>query len=501
MAERVVKSPDGSTGHQVYARVLAEARQPAEAGNRQATALAVELAEAMANAALVVMRCPRRACAEYLTSQDGARAVGNVSKEEHEATVGSNQTNDTVESNYGVYDYVSRIFRNACAANLSGLTQQARAHDFDGPANVAHDRRKQKADDDDEAGGDNAAAAGGFFHTGLTDELKQSLVEHTRLAVAGARADGRVELREHDDAKLLRREERLQTLLHAAVDNYVYALELFDAWAASRAKSKSEVEQVLRGKPEAQQLEWLRKQIEMRVLGLGWTHYATRWSSNKDARIGTVKHLTELLLEIIVAEISLTRLKRLPTEAAPPQDRLRELKQLGTLDADAAALECRALFSVEELRAKAELARQRRLEAGISDAVEDLNPSLAPAFDQALVGKWLEILWPYTVKDSAEGEKKLIWVPGRVVRVADGLTDKRSARGKKLLPAGALLWAWDADPDFEEVAGEQWVILLPKKWKQQQVYSWRFDPRELVAQPRPVGGAQGAEGRENAPRA
>ena len=522
MAERVVKSPDGSTGHQVYARVLAEARQPAEAGNKQATALTVELAEAMANAALVVMRCPKRACKEYLTSQvrrplppltvvyplpsqwctpspsqDGARAVGNVSKEEHEATVGSNQTNDTVESNYGVYDYVSRIFRNACAANLSGLTQQARAHDFDGPANVAHDRRKQKAAGD-EAGGDDATAAGGFFHTGLTDELKQSLVEHTRLAVAGARADGRVELKEHDDAKLLRREERLQTLLHAAVDNYVYALELFDAWEASRAKSKSEVEKVLRGKPEAQQLEWLRKQIEMRVLGCGWTRYATRWSSNKDARIGTVKHLTELLLEIIVEEMSLTRLKQLPTEAAPPQDRLRELKQLGTLDADASALECKALFSVEELRAKADQARQRRFEAGISDAVEDLNPNEVPDFDQALVGKWLEILWPYTVKDGAEGEKKLIWIPGRVVRVADGLTDKKSVRGKKLLPAGALLWAWDADPEFEEAAGEQWMILLPKKWKQQQVYSWRFDPRELVGQRRPAGGARGAEGGRDA---
>ena len=29
-------------------------------------------------------------------------------------------------------------------------------------------------------------------------------------------------------------------------------------------------------------------------------------------------------------------------------------------------------------------------------------------------------------------------------RVADGLTDK-AVRGKKILPAGALLWAWDAD--------------------------------------------------------
>jgi hypothetical protein len=486
MAQGVVKSPDGSTGYQVYERVLNEARQPAEAGNKQATAMVVELAEAMANAALVVMRDPKRACADYLTSQDGARAMGNVSMAEHEATVGSNQTNDHVESNYGVYDYVSRIFRTACAASLAGLTQQARAHDFDRPPNVAHDRRKQKA-----TGSDDAPAKGAFFYTGLTEELRESLVEYTRLAVAGARVDGRIELKEHDDAKLLRREERLTTLLHSAVDNYVYAIELFDAWTASRAKSKTEVQQVLRGKPEAQQLEYLRKQIEMRVLGLGWTQFATRWSSNKDARIGTVKHLTELLDEIILEEVSLTRLKRLPTEAAPPQDRLRELKQLGTLDADAAALECKALFSVEELRAKADQERQRRLAAGISDHVGDLNPDVEPAFDQGLVGKWLEILWPYTVKKGADkGEKKLIWTTGRVVRVADGLTDQRSKRARTLLPAGALLWAWEADPEFEEAAGEQWMILLPRKWKQHQVYGWRYDPRELVAQGTP-GGEQG----------
>jgi hypothetical protein len=68
-----------------------------------------------------------------------------------------------------------------------------------------------------------------------------------------------------------------------------------------------------------------------------------------------------------------------------------------------------------------------------------------------------------------------------VIKVADGLTDKRSSRAKTILPAGALLWAWDADPQFEEPAGEQWLILLPQKWNKQQVHSWRFDPRELGA--------------------
>ena len=48
---------------------------------------------------------------------------------------------------------------------------------------------------------------------------------------------------------------------------------------------------------------------------------------------------------------------------------------------------------------------------------------------------------------------------------------------------GAILWAWEADPEFEEAAGEQWLVLLPKKWNKQQQYSWRFDPRELGAAP------------------
>ena len=84
----------------------------------------------------------------------------------------------------------------------------------------------------------------------------------------------------------------------------------------------------------------------------------------------------------------------------------------------------------------------------------------------------------------------MIWSTGRVVRVADGLSDKRSKRARSVLPAGAVLWAWDADPEFDEAAGEQWLFLLPKKWNpktHKQVYSWRYDPRELGAVEAPKG--------------
>ena len=371
--------------------------------------------------------------------------------------------------------------------NISGVAQQMRNHDFDQPVAVHQERSRKKRREE-------AAPQerGGFFWSGLTPELQQSLVEYTRRAAAGARADGRLVLAAHDEEKLQRREERVMTLLNAAVEQYAYALELFDAWAAQRAHgglTKPGIKTALldehgKPKPEAQQLEWLRRQIEMRVLGCGWTKFATRWSSQADSRIGTVAHLWTLLEEILDEERSRARFPAgsangLPTEAAPPHHAARDVGQLGTADADAMEIAARALFSAEELRAKAQQERQRRIEAGIADGVEAIQPDEAPAFDQQLVGKRLEVLWKYVDKDS--NEPQLIWATGRVKRVADGLTDKRSSRAKKILPAGALLWAWDADPEFEEAAGEQWLILLPKKWNRQQHYGWRFDPRELGA--------------------
>ena len=75
------------------------------------------------------------------------------------------------------------------------------------------------------------------------------------------------------------------------------------------------------------------------------------------------------------------------------------------------------------------------------------------------MGKRLEVCWPYKGMD---GKTLKIWASGVVKRVADGLTVK-APRGKKILPAGALLWAWDADAEYDEAAGEKWLILLPQK--------------------------------------
>ena len=94
-----------------------------------------------------------------------------------------------------------------------------------------------------------------------------------------------------------------------------------------------------------------------------------------------------------------------------------------------------------------------------------------------LVGKRLEVCWPY----KEAGKTAKIWASGRVQRVADGLTDRRVGRSKKLLPAGAVLWAWDADAEYEEEAGSEWLFLRPDKWNRHVQYAWRYDPCELAS--------------------
>ena len=497
---RTTKAADG-TRYCIHRCALSEARSPAGKGNADATEMVVELAEIMANAALVAMRDPKRAIASLLTSQGGELAAGKDAKRAKN-TIGAHVTNDRVESNFGSMDSLMRMYRYATAENLSGIVQQMRNGDFE-RARVADPVRGRKRTRDMQP-----EQLDGFFHSGLTQELQQSLVEYARKAAEGARKDGRLALKEHDEEKLARREERLITMLNAAVDRYAYALELFDAWAAKdglRAKSATDVERALidekgRPKPEAEQLEYLRHQIEMRVLGLGWSQYSTRWSSQADTRIGTVAHLTDLLQEILQEERSRGRLtpgsmRGLPTEAAPPAQQAPDLGQLGTLDADAAEITRKSMFSAEELNAKVEVARQLRIAQGIADPVQWTQSKEAPPFDQSLVGKQLEVLWKYFDKDTKEPQ--LIWATGRVARIADGVADKKTRRSKKLLPAGAVLWAWDADPEFDEKAGEQWLVLLPKKYNKQLHYSWRMDPRELGL----TRATEAPEGRANMRRA
>ena len=66
----------------------------------------------------------------------------------------------------------------------------------------------------------------------------------------------------------------------------------------------------------------------------------------------------------------------------------------------------------------------------------------------------------------------------RVRMVDAAIAGCTHACNKKILPAGAVLWAWDTDPEYDEEAGEEWLFLRPEKWNSHVQYAWRYDPCE-----------------------
>ena len=91
-------------------------------------------------------------------------------------------------------------------------------------------------------------------------------------------------------------------------------------------------------------------------------------------------------------------------------------------------------------------------------------------------------------KSTETGKAVPIWVPAKVVRVADGMTDK-GADGKQLskwartiAPRGMLLVEWEADADRgHPEAYQAWYMLDPRKWAEDHAHKgWRWHPDELA---------------------
>ena len=106
-------------------------------------------------------------------------------------------------------------------------------------------------------------------------------------------------------------QRRARALRSKITEVYVTAQQRFQAYMTpGRAMtSKEDVATELKrlSKPvggkaggEAPKKAFLREQIEMRVLGLGWTQFSTAWSSTKDSTVGSVRQLQLRLEEILV---------------------------------------------------------------------------------------------------------------------------------------------------------------------------------------------------------
>ena len=320
--EKTVTAEDGATNYEIHREALRRARSPDEGtGDKQCTEVTLRLLKEMATRALEKLHDKKIALADKLTSQGGINAIGKR-QEAARRTQGIDGTNDRSESKFASADYIMRTYRGIAVFNASGLVQQRSAHDFDRPTRVVSDRRKRKHSTENEPA---EAAPLGFFWR-LSSELQHSLINMARHELNGALANHRKERRQHDDEKLSKREQAVQRQLNAVVEKYAEALDLFAGWQAQGWRDGPATDRGLEGKSIPEQLRLLRLQIEFRTVGCGWRQFETKWGFYSDERLHTIDQLKQLLKDVIAHERMLSRIKKLPKEAAPPQLTRRILK-------------------------------------------------------------------------------------------------------------------------------------------------------------------------------
>ena len=232
-------------------------------------------------------------------------------------------------------------------------------------------------------------------------------------------------------------------------------------------------------------LDYLREQIEMRVIVLGFDEFATKWSSNKDEKLGSVDDLTAHLTEILMEEEQRRVSCELPDAAVVPVMRRKTFKELGTATPQALELAGQVKeLPRDELLKRAKEQRERLEQLGELDRAGDIMPKNAPQCNDSLVGKELEIRWRYW-RPATEGERgKMkavdIWCAGTVVQIANGTTDKASPRCKNILHAGAVCIKWPADKDFDEGESYTWSLLTIENWNKEAVLGWRYTAAQLA---------------------
>ena len=216
---------------------------------------------------------------------------------------------------------------------------------------------------------------------------------------------------------------------------------------------------------KGRKVEFLKGQIKIRTVGLGWTDLKVAWSKG-----GVNKEPEELerdLGEILEEEKD----REMPPDAPVPSIARKTLKQLGA-----------PIQQFDELRAAVAVERQtfedgvaaeraRRDAARETDKFQRQQPLVAPAVD-SLVGKRIEYLRWVGFPDGGEAKH---WFAGLVEQVSDG-TVRKGPRAKACHAAGFARILWDAQPALgEHEPTESWVALRPNKFNGDAKCCWRLD--------------------------
>jgi len=321
---------------------VAELYYPTRAENRQTTTMCKTLFQRAASRAIAECINPTKQLSRHLSAINGPKSWVEVSAEDKEASLGIRANNDPSESCFAVYSDSFEQGQNIRQDHAAGKGQSRYNNDFLRPEIKSLVTGRKSKDKEEDEGDTHVSST---WHK-LGKELQDALV----LAVKRGSVRERNKFKEALDQQKLAREEAVnikrQKDLASAEVTLIDATYLWQQYHSARcaktakeawdAYNKCTSETGKKGK-----LPYVKEQILMRYLGLGWEEAHHPYSK------GGYKYNSQELMEHFVKTVlpladTLEVPDKPPLELPTLSDKLVKAR-LGTV-----SLDCEALNTMEE---------------------------------------------------------------------------------------------------------------------------------------------------------
>lgn len=411
--------------------------------NRQTTDLCKDLATGIAAIIITELEDTSKVLYKSLDALNGEQSWTVVPEKEKEASLGMRANNDPSEGVHATFtDQLIQGGRVGIDA-AAGLGQSRYNKDTQrgNLSSLVTGRKSKKVVDSD-------TTADGVFHL-LREELRVSLISTGKKR---RKADRRRHLSQMDVQRKFKK-KKIDAMnvakLQASKDEHLQNSFLWQQWNSPRCWRTADQarEEFGRLKAKKWKVKFVKEQILIRYLGLGWDDAHHPWSKN-----GYTFSAEELLEHLINVVIPLENTEVVPDR--PPINlptRARPYK-VGTLSNDAKRLDNSRLDVEEQLRLEAATERDRLEASGVGDQLNEMQEASWP-WQKIKKGFKIDVLFIR----SDEGDDYPMWSQG----VVDKLICKSVSEESSFVKVDIK---WNADCVMEGEAEVTREKLLKSKY-------------------------------------
>ena len=407
------------------------------------------LAPIAAEAVLKELHDPKKHTWEHLDSQNGPLSWKNATEAMKKASLGKEAVNDVSERPFGGMTHQLERFTTISGSNASAVAHARINGDFN---RMESELCKKKKD-----------IVKNGIAINLPPELLQTAITFALKKTKEVRQKDQQSLKNQQEQRAAKEKAAKVKGIENATQQLIDCLYYHDMYHSLRCwKSPEEVDEMLKKlSSKTAQLNEIKEQIRIRVLGLGWADLHHPWS--KDGKAHSVKELATHLKENIMPQ---EQKREIPTQPPLLAPKRKKLAVLGTLSANVKRLDATSREKAEEIRETAERLRDERELEGIGDRYGEMQPLVCPELNEDLLERRLEICEAH-----GEGEQQqLLWHSGIVEAIL-----KR--------PKDTILFRFDDDALDEGEEPLQQIKLVKTFWNKTKHTvggkGWRLAKEEI----------------------